>query len=597
MGKIKVKIKRLHHDAKVPVHATEQAAGCDFYALEDSIILPGETRKVSTGICLEIPLGHYMRIEDRSGMAIKGVHKLAGIIDSDYRGEVCIVLHNTTNKVYNIEKHDRIAQGIITPVSQADFEDVGQNELSETERGTGGFHSTGKRDNTEVIIVAGVARNRVIGNKGELPWHISEDLKRFKDLTLGNPVIMGRVTYLSILKYLGKPLPGRTNIVLTEYPADEKEGFIFCRSVDEALSEAKKHGSKIYIIGGASVYGQFMDRADKLELTEIDKEFEGDTFFPNVDRTVWNEIRREDKQGENFGFSFVTYKRKRDSDIFNSVLADDDNQEVKVHDSNPVLKLDNRESDKNIMDNKSVENRFDNLVERDVGFVNNLVGGGNDEAGQKSKGMFIAFEGIDGCGKSTQIRKLVQHIFEKSKYHHIILTRNPYKDVNIRSILHQDSNPLSQAEKLADLFIEDRQKHVEEMIKPNLEKGYFVISDRFKISTIVYQATQGLDMQRLIDKQKDFPIPNLTFIVDVSPEEARRRMEKEDVSIRGQEHKFEAHLDFAKKLRENHFRAKELLTGEKIFIIDGERETEEIFEEIKNIFEEEMRNVENMKNQ
>ena len=143
MEKIPVKIKKLDKDAKIPIHATEQAAGCDFYSLENVNLKPGETKKVSTGVAVEIPFGHYMRIEDRSGMAIKGIHKVAGIIDSDYRGEVCIVLHNTTSEPYNIEKHDRIAQGIITPVSQADFEEV--SELSETKRGEGGFHSTGKK--------------------------------------------------------------------------------------------------------------------------------------------------------------------------------------------------------------------------------------------------------------------------------------------------------------------------------------------------------------------------------------------------------------------------------------------------------------------
>ena len=143
MQKIKVKIKRIHPEGKIPIHATEQSAGCDFYAIENVTLEPGETRKVSTGVSIEIPFGYYLRIEDRSGLAIKGVHKVAGIIDSDYRGEVCIVLHNGSKENYKIEKHDRIAQGILTPVNQVHFEEV--SELSETKRGEKGFHSTGKK--------------------------------------------------------------------------------------------------------------------------------------------------------------------------------------------------------------------------------------------------------------------------------------------------------------------------------------------------------------------------------------------------------------------------------------------------------------------
>ena len=143
MQKIKVKIKKLNPEAKIPIHATGNAAGFDIYALNDTILMPEQTTKVPTGIALEIPISHYVRIEDRSGLALKGIHKVAGIVDSDYRGEVCIVLHNSTKEPYKIEKHDRSAQGISTPLSQADFEEV--SELSETKRGEGGFHSTGRK--------------------------------------------------------------------------------------------------------------------------------------------------------------------------------------------------------------------------------------------------------------------------------------------------------------------------------------------------------------------------------------------------------------------------------------------------------------------
>ena len=142
MPETTVKIKKLHPEAKIPIHVTKQAAGCDIYAVESLIIEPGETKKVPTGIALEIPEGFYLRVEDRSGLALKGVHRVGGIVDSDYRGELFVMLHNSGTLPYKIEKHDRIAQGIITPFSQADFEEV--FELSQSERGDKGFHSTGK---------------------------------------------------------------------------------------------------------------------------------------------------------------------------------------------------------------------------------------------------------------------------------------------------------------------------------------------------------------------------------------------------------------------------------------------------------------------
>ena len=209
------------------------------------------------------------------------------------------------------------------------------------------------------------------------------------------------------------------------------------------------------------------------------------------------------------------------------------------------------------------------------------------------RGIFIAFEGIDGCGKSTQIRKLVEHIFEKNKHNHIILTRNPYKDKNIRSILTEDEDPLTQANKLADLFISDRKTHASELILPNLEKGHFVVTDRYKLSTITYQAAQGIPMQSLIDKHLGLPIPDMTFVIDVSANEASQRMKKENVSIRGKEHKFEANLDFLENVRQNHHKALPLLQNEKIFIINGEKTPEIISQEIKNIFDREFERLQN----
>ena len=366
----------------------------------------------------------------------------------------------------------------------------------------------------ELIIIAGVAKNNVIGSKNKLPWHIKEDLKRFKELTFGYPVIMGRKTYESIIEILGKPLPGRTNIIITRQNLFSQA--IVTNSLEQAISKAHEISDKAFIIGGEQIYKQAMPLANKLEITHIHKSFEGGAFFPEISKEEWLEIKTQEHKGENLEFTFSTYEKKPS-----------------------CLKI--------------------------------------------KKGLFIAFEGIDGSGKSTQIKELVHHIYNKSKYNHVILTRNPYKNVNIREILHQDEDPYSQAEKLANLFIEDRKLMAKEIVNPNLEKGLFVIADRYKLSTIAYQSAQGIDMNHLIEKQNQIPNPDITFIIDLSPETAMKRMKKDSQEIRGKEHKFEANLDFIKKLRENYLQSAKLMKN--IFVINGERTKEEISKEIKTIFD------------
>jgi len=204
------------------------------------------------------------------------------------------------------------------------------------------------------------------------------------------------------------------------------------------------------------------------------------------------------------------------------------------------------------------------------------------------KGIFIAFEGVDGCGKSTQIRRFVDWLFLKDKHNHIILTRNPYKDVNIRGILREDNDPHSKSEQLAKLFINDRKIMAEEVVIPNLLQGHFVVSDRYKLSTATYQAAQGLSMKELLNLQKDLPVPDITFVVDLPASECSRRMKKDDIRDIGKEHKFETNMDFLESVRQNYFKAKELLPEEKIFIIDGSRDIETISKEIQSIFEKEI---------
>jgi thymidylate synthase len=199
------------------------------------------------------------------------------------------------------------------------------------------------------------------------------------------------------------------------------------------------------------------------------------------------------------------------------------------------------------------------------------------------KNKFIVFEGIDGCGKSTQFELLAKYLFSLDKHIHLIMTREPYKNLEIREILRSDSNPLTRADKLAELFIEDRKKHVEEVIEPSLKNGLFVLSDRYKLSTIAYQSTQGLLMEDLIKKHSGLNIPDATFIIDVPAEVAAERMQKEKGRIG---HKFEANKEFLEKTRRQFLKAKEMLKDEKIFVLDGTKTKEDVFSEVKKIVDE-----------
>lgn len=163
----------------------------------------------------------------------------------------------------------------------------------------------------EVVIIAAVAeKNRVIGNDRDLPWHIPEDLRRFKQLTTGHPLLMGRRTFESILHQFGGPLPRRRNVVLTsrgrypEYPEVETYA-----SVDEALA-ALAAEDVVFIGGGAAVYDLFLPRADRLELTLVEGDYEGDTFFPPFEHLVGTVFEVTHVEPHD-GFRFVTYERVR----------------------------------------------------------------------------------------------------------------------------------------------------------------------------------------------------------------------------------------------------------------------------------------------
>lgn len=151
------------------------------------------------------------------------------------------------------------------------------------------------------MIVAAVGRNGAIGIEGGLPWRIPEDLARFKQLTMGHAVVMGRATYESI----GRPLPGRRNIVLSRSVDLKYEGVEVAGSLHGAIETARSHGEHAFIIGGAEVYRTALPVADRMELTEVDSEPKADTWFPDVDWSNWQEVARE----RHSGFSFVTYTR------------------------------------------------------------------------------------------------------------------------------------------------------------------------------------------------------------------------------------------------------------------------------------------------
>lgn len=156
----------------------------------------------------------------------------------------------------------------------------------------------------EIALIVARARNGVIGRDGKLPWHIPADLKRFKALTMGAPMIMGRKTFES----LGKPLPGRRHVVLTRDTSWSREGVAVARNPEAALDEAGD--GRVWVIGGAVVFEKFLPHANRIELTEVHAEVAGDVSMP-APGPEWREVAREDHaaEGERPAFSFVTLER------------------------------------------------------------------------------------------------------------------------------------------------------------------------------------------------------------------------------------------------------------------------------------------------
>jgi dihydrofolate reductase len=169
----------------------------------------------------------------------------------------------------------------------------------------------------EIVLIAAVADNGVIGASGKIPWRLKSDQQRLKIMTLGKPVVMGRKTFVS----LRRPLPGRTNIVITRDANFRAAGAVVTTSFDAARAVAtgdalRRFATEIAVIGGAEIYAQWMDVADRLEVTEVHASPDGDTRFAPVDKAVWQEVARvrhpagPDDSAE---FSYVTYIKRPSS--------------------------------------------------------------------------------------------------------------------------------------------------------------------------------------------------------------------------------------------------------------------------------------------
>jgi dihydrofolate reductase len=160
-----------------------------------------------------------------------------------------------------------------------------------------------------ISIIAAVSDDLGIGKNNELLWHIPEDLKRFKRLTLGKPVIMGKKTWESLPR---KPLPGRKNIVLTDIPDELIDFAITAYSLEDALKKGDKN-VEMFVIGGGSIYGQFMEIADRLYITHVHKKASADIFFPKIDRRKWKIVEEKDYISEDdfkIPYSYVIYERR-----------------------------------------------------------------------------------------------------------------------------------------------------------------------------------------------------------------------------------------------------------------------------------------------
>ena len=161
-----------------------------------------------------------------------------------------------------------------------------------------------------LCAVVAIGKNRELGLDGKLLWHIPDDLKRFKALTLGHPIIMGRKTFESIVGYLGKPLPGRTNIVVTRDAAWKYEGVIVASSLEEAIAKGRElDDTEVHIGGGAQIYEQALPHIDKLYLTLVEDEKQADSFFPPYEKEFTKKVFEEKREWNGLKYTWVDLER------------------------------------------------------------------------------------------------------------------------------------------------------------------------------------------------------------------------------------------------------------------------------------------------
>lgn len=161
-----------------------------------------------------------------------------------------------------------------------------------------------------ISIIVAIAQNLAIGKDNDLLWHLSADLKHFKQLTTGRTVVMGERTFLSLPR---RPLPNRRNIVITDKTDLQFDGCEMAHSIDEAARLCRPDEEN-FVIGGGSIYRQFIPLADTLHITLVYKDFEADTFFPAIDETVWEAVEQSERlrdEASGLEFAFVTYKRRK----------------------------------------------------------------------------------------------------------------------------------------------------------------------------------------------------------------------------------------------------------------------------------------------
>ncbi len=171
---------------------------------------------------------------------------------------------------------------------------------------------------SKIVAVVAIGKNRALGKDDQLLWHIPDDLKRFKALTMGHPIIIGRKTFESIVKMIGKPLPGRTNIVVTRDPDYEQgmakrgiSGVIAAHSLEEAIETAKRQpgAAEIHIGGGAQLYTEALPKIDKLYLTLIDDSKDADTYFPDYAEQFTNKTFEEEHEWNGLKYRWVNLER------------------------------------------------------------------------------------------------------------------------------------------------------------------------------------------------------------------------------------------------------------------------------------------------